>query len=240
MQTEPALLIGLLAGLFGSTHCLVMCGGISAMLHSQIRPGPGQYLIAAGFHAGRLSSYLLLGLLLALLGMLPGWLLPDGAGPVMRTLLGVAVALMGIALLTQRQWAEFMGRYTGPLVRRITPIIGRQLPLRSPWKALGVGMLWGLIPCGLLYSVLAVAWLQADLAGSSALLLGFGLGTLPAMGLGGLAALRLRLTLRKNSVKLAAAAMMTITGVLIAAGPLLMQHLPHSSAMQFLIDCVAR
>ena len=66
------------------------------------------------------------------------------------------------------------------------------MPVRSPGQALVLGLLWGWLPCGLVYSMLVWAVSAGDALRGAALMLCFGLGTLPnllAMGLvaGGLA-----------------------------------------------------
>lgn len=238
MGIESSLLIGLLAGLFGSTHCMAMCGGINAMLHSQIRPGQAGFAIASAFQLGRGLSYLSLGLMLAGLGKLPSWWLPEGSGGVMRWLLGGLVIVIGLAVLGQGRWSEAMTRFAEPVSRRVTPVLGRLLPVKHAGQALLAGLLWGLIPCGLLYAVLAAALLQANTPGAISLLVAFWLGTLPALVLGGMAAFRLRLSLSHRALRRTAGVAMMLTGALVAAGPSLAAQF-HHSGLQWLVDCVA-
>jgi len=230
-----ALVTGLLAGLFGSTHCVAMCGGIMAVLHGQVPRGRDR--LATGFHAGRLTSYLLLALALTALGMLPERLLP-AAVPAMRVALGALLVLIAIYIGLPGRVRDAFGELAQPLTRRVMPLFQRLLPADTWEKAIGLGLLWGLLPCGLLYSVLAAAWLLADPVPTIAMVLGFGLGTLPLLLGGGLALAKMRSRIRAPWLRGTAAGVVALTGLLVATGPWLAQQVSHS-AVQFLVDCVS-
>jgi hypothetical protein len=236
MTPGAALVTGLLAGLFGSTHCVAMCGGIMAVLHGQVPRGRDR--LAVGFHLGRLTSYLLLGLVLTLLGMLPERLLPGAAGPAMRWALGALLVLIALYIALPGRLRDVLGDVAAPLTRRVMPLFQRLLPADSWEKAIGLGLLWGLLPCGLLYSVLAAAVLLADPVATVAMVLGFGVGTLPLLLGGGLGIARLRSRIRAPWLRGAASGVLALTGLLVAAGPWLAHRLDHDG-LRFLVDCVA-
>jgi len=236
MTIEAALITGLLAGLFGSTHCVAMCGGIMAVLHGQVPRGRDR--LAAGFHAGRIASYLVIGLALTGLGMMPARLFPAGAGTLMRGLLGALLVLIAIYIALPGRVRDVAGELVAPLTRRVLPLFMRLLPAETWPRALALGMLWGLLPCGLLYSVLAAALLLADPLASGAMMLGFGLGTLPLLLGGGLALARLRHRLRAAWLRIPAAVLLAATGVLVALGPWLAHRLGHG-AMRWVVDCIS-
>ena len=236
MTPYAALLTGLLAGLFGSTHCVAMCGGIMAVLHGQVPRGRDR--LVAGFHAGRVTSYLLLGLGLTALGMLPERVLPPGAAVTMRIALGLLLLLIAVYIGLPGRVRDAFGELAQPLTRRVLPLFHRLLPADTWEKAISLGLLWGLLPCGLLYSVLAAAWLLADPAPTIAMVLGFGLGTLPLLLGGGLALAKMRSRIRAPWLRGTAAGVLALTGVLVAVGPWLAHRLDHS-AVQFLVNCVA-
>ena len=235
MTLGVALLTGFLAGLFGSPHCVAMCGGVMAVLHGQIPRGKD--LLAAGFHAGRITSYIILGLIVTAFGMLPGQLFPAEAVPAMRIALGLVLILIAIYVALPGRVRDFAGDLAAPLTRKVMPLLGRMLPADNWNKALGLGLLWGLLPCGLLYTILATAWLLADPVATLAMVLGFGLGTLPLLLGGGLGMLRLRSRIQKPAFRSMAAGMLALTGLLVALGPWLAHSINHSG-VQFLIDCV--
>ncbi|MEM7054508.1 MAG: sulfite exporter TauE/SafE family protein, partial [Pseudomonadota bacterium] len=160
MTLGAALLTGFLAGLFGSPHCVAMCGGIMAVLHGQIPRGKD--VLAVGFHLGRITSYVILGLIVTAFGMLPGQVLPGEIVPLMRVGLGLLLILIALYVALPGRVRDFAGDIVAPLTRKIMPLLGKMLPADTWDKALGLGLLWGLLPCGLLYTILAVAWLLAD------------------------------------------------------------------------------
>ncbi len=237
MTPGAALLAGLLAGLFGSPHCVAMCGGIMAVLHGQVPRGRDR--LALGFHAGRLTSYLILGLALTALGMLPERLLPGHAVPVMRMVLGGLLVLLALYVALPGRIRGFLGELAQPLTHRVMPLFQRLLPAHNWERAIGLGLLWGMLPCGLLYGILAAAWLLADPLAATALVLGFGLGTMPLLAGGGLALARLRSRIRTPWLRFPAATLLAATGVLVALGPWLAHAFSHD-VMDFLVDCVTR
>lgn len=174
------LLTGLAIGFFGSLHCVGMCGGLVSAL-CMTRPGlwwPG--LLA--YQGGRIFTYTLLGLVAGLLGMtLSG---SSGFSAAQQGLALLAGALMILFALYLAGWLpDPFARLTQRIARgsglsrwMATAASGQQL---RPW--LMVGLLNGLLPCGLVYAGLALA-LTADTALTGGLMmLAFGLGTLPAM-----------------------------------------------------------
>ncbi|MEM1079999.1 MAG: sulfite exporter TauE/SafE family protein [Pseudomonadota bacterium] len=235
MTIGAALLTGWLAGLFGSPHCAAMCGGIMGVLHGQIPHG--QARLATGFHLGRLVSYGLLGLFVTALGMLPGQLLPAPWVPWTRVVLGLIIIMIALYVALPGRFRDVAGELAAPLTRQVLPQLGRLLPADRWDKAIGLGLLWGVLPCGLLYAVLAAAWLLASPVETLAMVTGFGLGTLPLLLGGGLGLLRVRGRIHTPLFRSAAASLLGLTGALIAAGPWLAQSV-HHDALQFLMDCV--
>jgi len=236
MNPETALLTGLLAGLFGSTHCLAMCGGIVGLLHSQLPQGGSA--LSAGFHIGRITSYLAIAMLATLIGMLPGQLLPDAAPAIMRIVLGLLIISMAVYIAAPGRFRDLAGQLAAPLTRRLMPLLSKFLPVRSLDQAIGLGLLWGLLPCGLLYSIVAAAVLLADPLATTAMVVAFGAGTVPLLLGSGLLMLKFRSAVNRRSLRMTAALLLVLTGLLIAAGPQLGRYIDHPW-MHFLVDCVS-
>jgi len=181
-------------GLVGSTQCLGMCGGIASSMSLALPVGPGyrrrQVSLLAGYNLGRITSYALIGLLAGL----PGAALTDAtpaAGMILRTIAGIILILLGLAI---GQWWHGVMRLENlgaPLWQRIAPLTQRFMPVDRLSRALPMGLLWGWLPCGLVYSTLAWALTQGNAAHSALLMFFFGLGTLPAMIATGLLATRI-------------------------------------------------
>lgn len=170
----PAALV---VGLLGSGHCLAMCGGIGAALGASSRGQPGLILL---FNGGRIASYTLLGALMGALGAGAGQQL-SAAPMVLHAIAGLLLVAMGLYL---GQWWMGLTRLEavgGLLWRHIQPWTRRLLPVRRRRDALALGLSWGLLPCGLVYSTLGWALASAHPLNSALLMLAFGLGTLPAV-----------------------------------------------------------
>ena len=226
-----ALTTALLAGLLGSAHCLGMCGGISGLfaLHSSVRGLRLQLPMALTYNLGRLFSYMILGFAVAALGSRIGGLTPAAAGPV-RLVAGAVIILIGLQVAFNIRALGFLERLGGIAWSRISPLAGRLLPVTSLPRALGLGLLWGLLPCGLVYSVLLVAATSTQAADGALIMLAFGIGTTPAMLLTGLGAARLAQLMQDRRTRLGAGLLIVMLGILTLFMPItaLMSPGPHS------------
>lgn len=204
---DSGFLAVFLIGLLGGVHCAGMCGGIVSALSLQMtrQPGSGSpaWTIHLAYNLGRIGSYALAGALMGALGSLG--LLLNKALPV-QLMLYFAANLMMVALglyLTGITGAlAFTERAGQWLWRRIQPATRGFLPVRGPLQAFPLGLLWGWLPCGLVYSVLAMALLTGSALRGAATLLAFGLGTLPNLMLAGLLLTRFRSVIQGRALRL--------------------------------------
>lgn len=177
--TEMLWPAALLMGLFGAPHCFAMCGGLSVALG--LGQGGGQLRRRLLVHTGRLLGYASLGAMAAWLGTLPGaWYGGAQMMVVLRTSAGLMLVIAGLGMLGWAQrllpktWAPRIGRLLGTGLRMLRQ--GRGI-----WRDLLSGVLWGLLPCGLVYTALGLALFAGHpVAGALGMAL-FWLGTLPAM-----------------------------------------------------------
>jgi hypothetical protein len=202
---ETGYIAVFLIGLLGGVHCAGMCGGIVSALTVQA-PGQAPALrLHLAYNVGRIASYVLAGAALGAVGSL-GLLLND-ALPVQLALY-VLANLMLIALgLYLTGFTRVLAPLEGlghRLWRRIQPLTARFLPARSVGQALPLGALWGFLPCGMVYSVLATALVTGSAARGAGLMLAFGLGTLPNLLLAGVLLARLRGVTRQRGFRLVA------------------------------------
>lgn len=160
----------LLMGLAGGPHCIAMCGAACAGLTRAGRGTPARSMWA--FHAGRLAGYSAAGAAAAFTVQSLGWLTSNMSAlrPVW-TLFHLAVLAWGLMLVTlarQPMWVSNAGRSVWTRVRPMATARG---------GVFGTGVLWALMPCGLLYSALLVASLSGGpLAGAASMAL-FALGS---------------------------------------------------------------
>ena len=185
MPTDLSLAAVFLVGLLGGGHCAGMCGGIVSALSSQ--QAGGNPLLHLSYSTGRIASYSVAGAIAGSIGGLG--LLFSGVLPVQLALYVLANAMLlilGLYLAGLSPLAakfEAAGRY---LWRRLQPLTRGLVPADTVPRALAVGVLWGWIPCGLVYGVLATALLSGSAARGAMVMLAFGLGTLPNLLLAGL------------------------------------------------------
>jgi len=193
MLTEVSLLAACLVGLMGGVHCVGMCGGIvgalSLGLPEKQRSGVQRWYYLLAYNLARISSYTIAG---GLFGGV-GWLAANWSGLYrFQQGLHLVAALFMIALgLYLGGWWQGLARVerVGGLVwKRLEPLGRRFLPVRTPAQAFLLGMIWGWLPCGLVYSVLVWAVATGDPLYGAALLFSFGVGTLPNLLLMGAAA----------------------------------------------------
>jgi len=190
-------------GLASTLHCAGMCGSIAAgLLHFGAPQSTGESArLAALTHAGRIASYVTAGLLAGALGAPAlGWLDREIAFRLLQW--AGAAALMWIGLSTAGLLPPLVAldRVMAPLGRLVarTPV-----PLDNRWGAAAVGgLVWGLMPCAMVYGALFTAMLTGSAGGGGAVMLAFGAGTLPGLiaataGVRALAAAGSRRSLRR-------------------------------------------
>jgi len=191
-----------LIGLLGGTHCIGMCGGIVGALSLGAATRPSLQL---AYNAGRIMSYGAAG---AIAGAVGGASLALSDQLPMRIILFVLANLMlvalGVYLLGVTRALAFSERFGQKLWRRLQPLTRRYLPARSVAQAFPLGLLWGWLPCGLVYSALVTALASGSAASGALTMLAFGLGTLPNLLLAGLLAVRLKAYAAKPAVRLVA------------------------------------
>lgn len=225
--TDTALLLSAWAtGLLGSTHCVGMCGGISAALSfalpEEARRGWRLFAFQLAYNSGRILTYTLLGVAVGALahGVLGSW----AHSPWPRVAAGLFMVALGLYLAGWWLGLQKLERVGGSLWKYLEPLRKVVFPVNRLWKALLAGGLWGFLPCGLVYSALALALSRADAVMSGSVMLAFGLGTLPTLLLTGALAGRVRTLLQNAGTRRLAGVLVIAFGVWTAVQPLLMKH----------------
>jgi sulfite exporter TauE/SafE len=214
-----------LVGLLGGAHCMAMCGGIVGALTMQTPGGAGpagpagrsgwkQWPLHLAYNLGRISSYAFAGAVLGAVGS--AGLLFEDALPVQLTLYVLAnlmLVALGLYLLGLPHGLTFLERGGQKIWARIQPLTRRFLPATTVSRALPLGLLWGFLPCGMVYSVLAATLLTGSAARGAGLMLAFGLGTLPNLLLAGFLLGRFRDIVRASWVRQASGLLVLGFGV---------------------------
>lgn len=163
----------------GGLHCAGMCGGIVGALQLNRPPEVSAARLAAGYHAGRLVSYALAGVLAGTLGAA---LFAVDVVPVQAALLMVGSLMLlaiGAAMFGRGAWFKRIEPAGAWLWRLIAPLARRVYPPRTGLQALAAGLAWGWIPCGMVYAALPLALVAGGPQQGALVMLAFGLGTLP-------------------------------------------------------------
>lgn len=190
-----------LVGLLGGTHCVGMCGGIVGALSMG---APGRWSMHLAYNVGRILSYGLAGAIAGAVGAASLGL--DSQVPMRLALYLVAnlmLIALGLYLLGVTQALAFTERVGQLLWQRLQPLTRRFLPARTVAQAFPLGMLWGWLPCGLVYSALATALSSGSAVRGGLCMLAFGLGTLPNLLLAGIVLARLNEFVRRPAVRIA-------------------------------------
>jgi sulfite exporter TauE/SafE len=211
-------------GLLGGVHCVGMCGGIVGALTLGLPPelrGSAARMLPfhLAYNLGRIASYTVAGALMGGLGVLLVAFLPVVyAQRALLLLAGMMMILLGLYLAGWWRGLARLEEAGGLIWRRLEPFGRRLLPVRSVGQALALGMVWGWLPCGLVYSVLIWALSAGGALEGAVLMLGFGLGTLPNLLLIGALAGGLARWFQHAWVRGAAGMILIALGVLALLG----------------------
>jgi uncharacterized protein len=206
-----ALLTGFLGG-FG--HCVAMCGPLVAAMGISAPPGmpAGRALVPQlAYHLGRITTYGTVGAVMGLVGSfvnvagrLAGW------QDVVAVLAGALMIALGAGAAAQSLRVK---QAEGRVAARVLGAVRRLAGHEAPARAYPLGLVLGLLPCGLSYSVFAGAAATGSPVRGLALALAFGAGTLPALLVAGVVVGALSVRAR-GLVQRAGGALVVVLGVL--------------------------
>jgi uncharacterized protein len=170
-----------LLALLGGVHCAGMCGGFVGALQLKRVPQLSAAALSLGYHAGRLTSYALAGFVAGTLG---GAVYASDVLPLQVFLLFLGSAMLlaiGASLLGRRAWLARLEPLGARLWQAIAPFARKVYPPRTRLQAYATGLVWGWIPCGMVYAALPLALTAGGALAGAAVMAAFGIGTLPTM-----------------------------------------------------------
>ncbi|WP_417658337.1 sulfite exporter TauE/SafE family protein [Pseudidiomarina sp.] len=165
----------ILMGLAGAGHCIMMCGGIAGAFAGRVNS-----LQLLTYNVGRIVSY-------SIAGALIGAAVSNLAGFAENGLVGLRIVAAFILILfglyLGHWWfgLRYLERLGQPLWRQLQPLASRMRASHSYPMLFSAGMLWGWLPCGLVYSALSWAAVSGSATNGALYMAAFGVGTLPAM-----------------------------------------------------------
>jgi sulfite exporter TauE/SafE len=220
MPDQLTFITAIMVGLLVSTRCLGMCGGIVSTLSMGLSDPTRQsksslltHLLA--YNVGRISSYSFIGAISGLLGSSVAQISPTGL-PLGKLITALFLIALGLYLANWWRALTWLERFGSILWRCIEPFGRRWLPVHSPLQAFGLGLVWGWLPCGLVYTAIAWSLTTGDWQQGALLMFGFGLGTLPMLLVMGSTASSLRLILKRRSVRTASGIAIMLLGIYTA------------------------
>ncbi len=218
-MSAAALSAIFLVGLLGGAHCIGMCGGIVTALTVRMPGEKPRLTLHFAYHAGRLTTYAAAGAFAGSIGSAA--LLLNGLLPMQIVLYVIAqlmLVALGLYLLGVSRYLDVFERAGRVFWRRVQPLAATLFPIRSAPMGYAVGLLWGLLPCGLVYSVLVTALVTGSAANGALAMLAFGAGTLPGLLAVGVLLPALQRVRRAQIVRQAAG------GIVVAFGLLGLAH----------------
>lgn len=169
-----------LIGLAGGVHCIGMCGGIASAFSFAIPKNQSPTAYIACYNIGRVISY-------TIAGAITGWLGNLFSSSVMTGMLVLQCLSIAFLLLLALYISDiykgllFFEKAGAKLWRFLAPFGKKLIPFKSPGHTLLYGMIWGWLPCGLVYSALTWSLASGSFWEGGLLMLCFGIGTLPAL-----------------------------------------------------------
>lgn len=141
---------------------------------------PSRLSISFFYHLGRIASYSLIGAIVGFTGSIAA---KNLGLPIagLRLFTAVFLILLGLYLGQWLLWLNRVEALGKGLWQYLSPLTKHVIPVDNHKKALALGAIWGWLPCGLVYSTLTWSLASGNAMTGAAIMLSFGLGTLPAL-----------------------------------------------------------
>lgn len=229
MTEFSGLSTALILGLLSMAHCVAMCGtvigALTLSLPTQIRTDKRKMLpYIAYYNLGRILSYATAG---GLVGLLSSPLASINGHAVLRYLSFAVMLGMGLYLAGWLPSFARIERAGTPIWRWLQPIGQKFVPIKNWRQAFFLGMVWGWLPCGLVYAGLAVAATSGGPTQGALVMLAFGIGTLPAVMGAGLFTGLIASMARAKYFRKVAGLLIIVTAMIAFWWP--MEHMVHAA-----------
>lgn len=182
---DSILITAIMVGFLGGVHCLGMCGGVVGALtfslgkevqQSWWRMLPYQF----SYNLGRITSYVIIGAVFGFMGaMLSSLAVFMPAQQVLQVVAGLFMIALGLYLGGWWFGVVVIEKVGQGVWKRLAPYAKKMTPVSNLPQAWFYGLIWGWLPCGLVYSMLIMAMTAGSALDGGLVMLAFGLGTLP-------------------------------------------------------------
>lgn len=242
MINTTLVISAFITGLLGNLHCFGMCGGLSSALSLSLKEHSHYsskkiFAYQLIYNFGRLSTYICFGLLAGTLGQVISTSFGSWGDHFLRIISGLLIVSLGFYLTNWWRGLSKLETKGAKLWQKIAPLMNRLMPVKTLKSAYALGLLWGFLPCGLIYSTLTLAASSGSTINGAFIMLSFGIGTLPSMLLTGLIAQKLSKFIRLEKVQLLSGIMIICFGIWTIIGPYLPHHMLMLSNNQNMHHC---
>lgn len=221
MTLELSIATAFFTGLLGSGHCVAMCGGIVGALTMGIDPAVQKSRwrmlpFISAYNVGRLTSYSIAGAIAGLVGLYVMEVSsPQQLQPIGKYISAFFMIALGLYLGGWWMGLSWLEKGGAVLWKRIEPLGRGLLPVRSTGQAALIGLLWGWLPCGMVYAMLSWSLVAGGPREGASIMLAFGAGTLPMLMAMGVAGSWLSRTTRNSLFRKIVGAIIIIFGVFV-------------------------
>ena len=184
---EFSLFIAFVVGLASTVHCVGMCsgiaGGLSASLPHPVRDDKRRHFsFLLAYNLGRVTSYAIAGAVVGGFSQAVFSFFNPGHVHLFihltTTMILVLIALYLMGIFPKFASLQYLGK---PIWKHLEPVGRKLLPVKTLPKAFGFGLIWGWLPCGLVYSVLVWSLASGSAWQGAVIMMAFGLGTFPTL-----------------------------------------------------------
>ncbi|HIH2763044.1 MAG TPA: sulfite exporter TauE/SafE family protein [Candidatus Azoamicus sp.] len=183
MNENISFITAFLLGFFGNLHCFGMCGGIITALSLNILKNKKKiFIYQIIYNSSRILSYCFIGMFVNIFGFFIFDFLNFNIKFIFNVFLPIIIIFFGMRLLNIFSSLFFQfEKISYDFFNFLNNKIYLFTALKSPYKEFIIGMLWGSMPCNLVYSALAITFISSSIVKSFLIMMCFGIGTLPAI-----------------------------------------------------------
>lgn len=171
------IITAFLLGLYGSGHCISMCGPVVGILGMNTQTN--RITAAFLYNLGRITTYSFLGIIAAILSIAMNDLKPIQLA--LRYLAGILMLFVALQFFGFPKFLAFVERPLKNFTKPITKLSQRFFPINTKLRAYCAGMVWGLFPCGMVYAAFAISLSATSFIQAPLIMFSFGFGTFAVM-----------------------------------------------------------
>ena len=215
LSTATELTLIFVSGVLGSAHCIGMCGGIAATMSLGTKSVAGAIMRQCCWSLGRTLTYMFLGVASAAIGA--KFLRSQGNTVWVQALFAVVAGLLlFVQGLNAAGWLKWRVRRRSSHPCVTTTVFSQFFRGGSNIGVFIAGLLTGFLPCGLVYSFLALAASSGHVGKGVLIMLCFGLGTIPVMVITGAGLSLATINIRRRLIRIAGISVL-VTGLMTTA-----------------------